>query len=109
MTVDSILSMRRVHRPQSEPPIQIESESESEVKSLDRFKALRSEHLTVRAPRTERDLSGSDYEPHLQIPLLRAQYAQISVATSRVATLSRYNAGSKKGAGLENISSRTAP
>ena len=73
MTVDSTLSIRTVHRPQSELPIQIESESE--VKSLDRFKALRSEHLTVRAPRTERDLSGSDYEPHLQILLLRAQYA----------------------------------
>ena len=107
MTVDLTLSIRTVHRPQSELPIQIKGEGE--VKSLDRIKALRSEHLTVRTPRIERDLSGSDYEPHLKTPLLRAQYAQISVATPRVATLSRYNAGSKKGAGLENISSRTAP
>lgn len=106
MTADSSLRIRTVHQTQSDLPIHIESESE--VKSLDRIKTLRSEHLAVRACRTRRDLSGSEYEPRLQILFSRAQYAQISVVTPRAATSTRSNTGSKKEAGLENISSRTA-
>ncbi len=111
MTADSSLSiLRTVHQPRSVIPTQIESESESEVKSLDRIRTLRSRHLAVRALRIRRNPSESgDDEAQLQIPILRAQYTRISSAqTARTAASTRSNTGSKKEAGQAEDSSRTA-
>jgi len=83
-------------------------ESESEVKSLDRIKTLGPEHRIVRVPRSRRGPYENDGESHLQIPLLRALYAQISAVTTRTATSIRSNAGSKKEAGQEDILRKTA-
>ena len=106
MTAESNYSVRKSNQLQSDLLVHIGRESE--VKSLDRIKTLRSKHSAVHAPRTRRDLSESDNALHLRTSLLRAQYAQTSVMTSKVATSTRSNAGSKKVVGVENISSRTA-
>jgi len=105
-TADSSRSVRTIHQPRSGLPIQVESESE--VKSLDRIKTLGPEHRIVRVPRTRRGPYENDGESQLQIPLLRALYAQISAVTTRTATSIRSNAGSKKEAGQEEISRKTA-
>ena len=108
MIADSIRSIRTIHRLLSDLPIQIESESEIEVKSLDRIKTLGPEHLIARVPRTKRDLYENDDESQLQIPLLGALYAQISaVPTTTTATSIRSSAGSKKAAGQEEILRKT--
>ncbi len=107
MTADSNRSIRTIHRPLSDLPIQIESESEIEVKSLDRIKTLGPEHLVACVPRTKRGLYENDDESQLQIPLLRALYAQISVVLTRTATSIRSSAGSKEEAGQEEISRQT--
>ena len=108
MTTDSNRSIRTIHRPLSDLPIQIESESEVEVKSLDRIKALGPEHLIARVPRTKRGLYENDGGSQLQISLLRALYAQILALPTRTATSIRSNAGSKKEAGQGEISRKTA-
>lgn len=76
------------------------------MKNLDRIKTLGLEHLIVRFLRS--GPSESDGASHLQIPLLRAQYEQISTVTPRTATSTQSNAGSKGEAGQEEISSKTA-
>lgn len=76
-TADSNRSIRTNHRPLSDLPIQIESESEVEMKSLDRIKTLGPEQLIARVPRTKRGLYENDGVAQLQILLLRALYAQI--------------------------------
>jgi len=78
------------------------------VKSLDRIKTLGLEHRIVRVPRTRRSPYENDGESQLQILLLRALYAQILAVTTRTATTTRSNAGSKKEAGQEEISRKTA-
>lgn len=108
MTADSSRSIRTIHQPLSDLPIQIESESEVEVKSLDRIKTLGPEHLIVRVPRTGTGPSENDGESHLQIPLSRALYAQISAVIPRITTSTQSNAGSKEEAGQEEISGKTA-
>lgn len=113
MTADSSLSILRTvhqHQPRSVFLTQIESESESEVRSLDRIRTLRPKHLAVRALRIKRNPSESgDDEAQLQIPILRAQYTRISSAqTARTAASTRSNTGSKKEAGQAEDSSRTA-
>ena len=107
MIADSNRSIRTIHRLLSDLPIQIESESEIEVKSLDRIKTLGPEHLIARVPRTKRDLYENDDESQLQIPLLGALYAQISAVPTTTATSIRSSAGSKKEAGQEEILRKT--
>lgn len=108
MTADSNRSICTIRRPLSDPPIQIESGNEVEVKSLDRIKTLGPEHLIARVPRTKGGLYENDGESRLQFPLLRALYAQISAVPTRTATSIRSSAGLKKEAGQEEISRKTA-
>jgi len=108
IVADSSRSICTIHPPLSDLPLQIESESEVKVKSLDRIKALGSEQLIVRRPRTSRGPPESDGKSHLQLPLLRALFAQISTRTPRTATSTRSNAGSKEEAGQAKISSKKA-
>jgi len=75
MTADSSLSIRTVHLPQSDLPIQIESESE--VKSSDRIKTSRHKKLTVHVPRARNNPVENGSDRHLQAVLMEAQYIQI--------------------------------
>ena len=108
MTTDCSRSIRTIYQPVSGVPIQIDSESEFEVKSLDGIKTLEPERLSVRVPRVRRGPSKSDGASRLQSLLLRVLYTQISAVIPRTAASTRSNAGSKGEAGLEEISSQTA-
>lgn len=108
MTADSSRSVRTIHQPLSNLPIQIESESEVELKSLDRITNLRPKELPVHLPEPRKGLPKNVNEPHLQTVLLKALYLQIFVVTPRTTTSTPSDVGSKKEAGLEEISSKTA-
>ena len=76
------------------------------MKSLDRITNLRSKELPVHLPNPVKVLPENVNEPHLQTVLL--QYIQAFEVTLRTATSTPSSVGSKKEAGLEEISNKTA-
>lgn len=97
-----------VHRSQSNLPIYIESGNG--VKSLDRTTTLKPKELPVHLPNPRKDLPKNVNEPHLQTVLLKAQHVQIFLAApkSPASASTLFSVGSKKEAGLEGISIKTA-
>jgi len=77
------------------------------VKSLDRTTNLRLKELPVHLPKPRIGLPENVNESHLQTLLLKAQHVQIFVVTPRTTTSTPSSVGSKKEAGLEEISSKT--
>ena len=108
MTADCSRSIRTLYQPLSDLPIQIESESEVEVKSLERITNLRPKELPVYLPKPRKGLPENVNESHLHAVLLKALHVQIFVVTPRTTTSTPSSIGSKKEAGLEEISSKTA-
>ncbi len=108
MNADSSRSVRTIHQPLSDLPIQIESESEVKSKSLDRITNLKPKELPVHLPEPRKGLLKNVNEYHLQTVLLKALYLQIFIVTPRTTTSTPSDVGSKKEAGLEEISSKTA-
>ena len=78
------------------------------MKSLDRITNLRPKELPVHFSKPRRGLPENVNESRLQAVLLKAQHVQILVVTSRTGTSTPSSVGSKKEAGLEEISSKTA-
>jgi len=78
------------------------------VKSLDRITKLRPKELPVHLPKPRKGLPENVNESHLQTVLLKAQHVQIFIVTPRTITSTPSNVGSKKEAGLEGISRKTA-
>jgi len=78
------------------------------VKSLDRITNLRPKELPIHLPKHRKGLPENVNEFHLQTVLLKAQHVQILEATPRTTTSTPSIVGSKKEAGLEEISSKTA-
>ena len=99
-------SGQSIHRNQPTLPTQIESGNG--VKSLDRTTNLKPRELLVHLPKPRKGLPENVNESHLQTVLLKAQHAQIFVVTPRITTLTLSSVGSKKEAGLEEISTKTA-
>ena len=108
MTADCSRSIRTIYQPLSDLPVQIESVSNVEVKSLDRITNLRPTELPVHLLRPRKGLPANVNESHLHTVLLRALHVQIFVVTPRITTSTPSSIGSKKEAGLEEISSKTA-
>ena len=75
------------------------------MKSLDRIIHLRPQELPVRLPNAGKALPKNVNEPHLHHVLL--QHVQVFVVTPRIAMSTLFSVGSKKEAGLEEISSKT--
>jgi len=78
------------------------------VKGLDRITNLRPKELLVHLSKLRKDLRGNVNESYLQTVLLKAQHVQIFIVISRTTTSTPSSVGSKKEAGLEEISSKTA-
>jgi len=76
------------------------------VKSLDRITHLRPKALPVHLPNAGKPLPENVNDPHLQNVL--SQHVQAFGVTPRTATSTPSSVGSKKEAGLEEISSKTA-
>lgn len=77
------------------------------MKSLDIIIHLRPKELPVHLPNAGKVLPQNVNEPYLQNVLM--QHVQAFVVTPRTATSTPSSVGSKKEAGLEEMSSKTAP
>ena len=78
------------------------------MKSLDRITNLRPKELLVHLSKLRKGLRGNVNESYLQTVLLKAQHVQIFIVISRTTTSISFSVESKKEAGLEEISSKTA-
>lgn len=78
------------------------------MKSLDKITNLRLNELPVHLLRLSKGLLKSIEESHLQIGRLDAQYVQVFGVIPRTTTPALFSVGSKKEAGLEEISSKIA-
>ena len=73
---------------------------------MDRITNLRLKELPVRLSKPRKGLPENVNESHPQIVLLKAQHVQILAMTPRTTTPAPFSAGSKKKAGLKEISSK---